>query len=148
MILAQRIHPVARENIAVDNVVFDVVAVVNHKGELHHQASAVAVAIAASVGVVGWKAVVGSELIQVKPVNNDASTGAQGVGGVILKSSDGVELMLVDAIRVNGEVDYGVGVVGVLVGLGAALKSESGQQGDHIDELGFHAAKVVVFFET
>lgn len=128
VVLDQGIDAIALEDVPVDNVVLDVVAVVNDKGEIDHQSGAVALAVAAGVGVVGRQTVVGPELVLVKPIDDDASAGALWVRGVVFVAAHRVEFLLVDGVRVNGEVNNGVRIVGVLRDSLAAVEGHSGQK--------------------
>lgn len=114
---------------------------------IDHQPGAVAVGVAAGVGEIGRQAVVGAEFILVQPVDDDTSAGAHGVGCIILVAPDNVEFILMDAVRVDGEVDHGIGIVGILVGLRTAREGQGGQQGDEESVFAFHAAKILVFLE-
>jgi len=69
--------------------------------------------VATGVGLVGWQAVVGKELVLREPIYDDASACAFRVGGVVFVAAYDIEFVLVDAVGVDGEVDDARGVVRV-----------------------------------
>ena len=142
MVLDEGIDALSLEDVTINNIVFDVVAIVQHKRQINDQSGAVAIAVAAGIGVIGRQTVISPEFVLIQPVNNDAATGAHRVGGVILESSHGVEFILMECVRVNGEIDDAVGVIGVLVNLSAALHQGGGQQSQNDGDLVFHGAKI------
>ena len=74
---------------------------VNDKGEIHHHACGVAMAIGAGIGLVGRDAVVGQKLGVVHAVDDDASAGAFHVGSDIEPAADKVQLLILQGVRVN-----------------------------------------------
>ena len=79
VVLYQGVDAVALHDASVEDVVFDVVAVVDDERRFNDQSGAVALLVAAGVGFVGWEAVVGSELVHGIPINDDVTAGAFGV---------------------------------------------------------------------
>lgn len=108
MVLEQRIDASTLDDIAVDDVVFDVVAVVHHKGEVHHQPCAVALAVAAGVRLVGRKPVVNLELRLRESIHDEAAAGALRIRGEIHVTAHHVQVVVLDGVRVNRDVDDGV----------------------------------------
>ena len=74
---------------------------VNDKGEIHHHACGVALAIGAGIGLVGRDAVVGQKLGVVHAVDDDASAGAFHVGSDIEPATDEVQLLILQGVGVN-----------------------------------------------
>ena len=80
----------ADDDLSVEDVVVGVVAMVDHVGEIDHQARSVALAVGAGVGVVGRDAVVGQELVVAQFVYDDAAAGAFDVGRQVEPAADKV----------------------------------------------------------
>lgn len=127
VVLDQWEDAISFEEVAVDDVVLDAVAVVHDKGEVHHQSCEVAIFIAA-VRVVRRDPVVGPELVLVQTVDDDSSAGAVGIGSVVFVAAHCVQLLFVDAVGIHDEIDDGVGVVGVDQRVFAAREEQGEQQ--------------------
>lgn len=144
VILNERVNAIPFENIPVDDVVFDVVAVVQNKREIHDQSGEVAIRIV-TIRVVGGKAVVSPELVLVEPIDDDATTGALRVGGVVFVPSHGVELLLVDGVRIKRDVNDGIWIVRILVSLFAAMEQNCQPKNEECGNCPFHVAKIMFF---
>lgn len=144
MVLDQWIDAVALEEVAIDNVVLDAVAVVYHKGEVDHHSGEVPVFVT-TIRIVWGEPVVCPELLLRKTVHDESSAGAHRVGGQIGISAHHPQVVVVDLVEVDGDVDDGVGVVGVLVDVPATLQQGGGNQKKRGDEDVFHTAKIVCF---
>jgi hypothetical protein len=80
MVLNQWVNAVSLEEVTINNIVFDFVAVINHEREINHQTSKIPIVIMA-VGIVRGKPVVSPEFVFRKPIYNDAPAGTHRVGG-------------------------------------------------------------------
>ena len=96
----------ADDDLSVEDVVVGVVAMVDHVGELDHQACGVALAVSAGVGVVGRDAVVGQKLVVVQSVDDDAAAGALDIGCQVEPSTDEVQLLILQRVGINGDVGW------------------------------------------
>ena len=106
------------DDLSVQYVVVGVVAMVHHKGEVHHESGRVAFVIGAGVGLVGGQAVVGEEFVLTLTVDDDSPAGAFHLRGEVYPSADEVNLLILKRVRVDGERkrrNGPVGVVGILL---------------------------------
>ena len=88
----------ADDDLSVEDIVVGVVAMVDHVGELDHQACGVALAVSAGVGVVGREAVVGQKLIVAQFVDDDAAAGAFNVGCQVEPAADEVQFLVLQGV--------------------------------------------------
>ena len=122
---------IAYDDLSVQDAVIGVVAAVDDKGEIHHHARGVAVAVGAGVGIVGRHTVVGGksvlDVVGIGPAkHDDASAGAFHFGGDVFPAANGVQVLILHLVRVNRD---GVGQnrpIGVLRVLLAAVQEGGG----------------------
>lgn len=110
----------ADDDLSVQDVIVGVVAMVDDKGELNHEASGVALAVGAGVRLVGRQAVVGQKLRVAVTVDDDASAGAFHLGGDVDPSAHEVKVLILKRIGIDGDGGEEDGSVGVLGKLAAA----------------------------
>ena len=89
------------DDLAIQDVVIGVVAVVDHEGEVDHKASGVALAVGAGVGGVGGEAVVSKKLILALAVDDDASACALHFGSDVNPTTYIVDLLILKGVGVN-----------------------------------------------
>ena len=90
-------------DLPIEDVIVGVVAMVHHKGEIHHKACGVPVAVGASIRLVGRQTVVGQKLIFILAIDDDATTGAFHLGSDVNPSTDEVNLLVLNGIWINRE---------------------------------------------
>lgn len=88
-------------DLSIQDVVIGVVAMVDHKREVHHEACGVTLAIGTGVGFVRGQSVVGKEFVLALPVDDDASTRAFHFGSDVNPSADEVNILILKSVRVN-----------------------------------------------
>ena len=101
MVLEKGIDAFALEEVAVEDVVFDVVAVVHHKGDIDHQSGAVALTVATGVRLVGRETVIHPEFGLGESVGDEAAAGRVFVmrSSLLTGSSEIVPGLLSDLLR-------------------------------------------------
>ena len=127
MVLDQWINAVTLKEVAIDDVVPDVVAVVYHIGEVDNQTGEVSVFIT-TIWIVWGEPVVSPEFILRKAVHDNTSTGTHRVGGQKGVSAHHPQVIVVDLVEVDGDIDDGIGVVRVLVDVPATIQQGGGKQ--------------------
>lgn len=128
MVLEQGIDAFALEEVAVDDVVLDVVAVVHHKGEIDDQSGAFFLAVAAGVRLVGRQTVIRPELGLREAIHDEASAGAALVGGEIHETAHRPQVVIMPVAQGDGDVVDGIGRIGVDQRLLAARESQGQEQ--------------------
>ena len=124
VVLDQWINPFAFDDVAIDDIVLDFVAVVHDERQIHYQTGEVA-ALVGAFWMVGRNSVVSPEFILIKPINDNSATGAFRVGCKIHPTAHRIEFLIVQGVGIDGEVDDARRVVGILHGLFAS-RSEDG----------------------
>ena len=114
----------ADDDLSVQDVVVGVVAMVDDKGELDHEACGVALAVGAGVRLIGRQAVVGQKLRVAVTVDDDASAGAFHLGGDVKPSAHEVKILILKCIGIDGDGGEEDGPVGVLGKLAATSHEE------------------------
>ena len=96
---------------------------VDHKGEVDHEACRVALAVGAGVRLVGWQAVVCEEFVLALAVDDDATACALHLRGEVNPATNIVKCLILKRVRINRERKWrgrSVGVLGVFL---AALQA-------------------------
>lgn len=101
-------------DLSIQNVVICIVATVHDVGEIHHHACGVALAVGASVRLVGRQAIVGQKLVFALTVDDDASAGAFHFRSKVDPSACHIKCLILDGVWVNREAKRSLGPVRVL----------------------------------
>ncbi len=131
----------------IQDVVVGVVAIVHDKREIHHKALGVALAVGASVRIVGRKAVVGEKLGLALAIDDDASACAFHLRAQVDPATDHIKLLILERVRVDGEAEGRRRPVWVFRIAVAAVQGE--QQGDSEQQwigFAFHHGIETFFF--
>lgn len=113
--IGHHIEVFADDDLSVEDIVVGIIAMVDYIRELDHQTRGVALAVGASVGVVGREAVVGQKLIVAQFVDDDAAAGAFNVGCQVEPAADEVQFLVLQGVGIDGDVgrqDRPIGVLG------------------------------------
>ena len=157
VVLEKGIDAFALEEVAVEDVVFDAVAVVHHKGDIDHQSGAVALTVATGVWLVGRETVIHPEFGLGETVGDEAAAGGVLLRLEIHEAAHETEVVVLGLLKVDGDVEDGVGRVGMHQSLLAAHESEGqeeeeGKEFSHGDAFSPHnvtrRAKLFVFSEN
>ncbi len=106
------------DDLPVQDVVVGVVAAVDDKGEVDHEARGIALAVGAGIGKVGRQAVVGEEFVLALAVNDDASARAFHLRGKVDPTADSVQLVILHRVGINREAKRRgrpIGVFGIFL---------------------------------
>ena len=102
--VGNHVKVVADDELAVQDVVIGVVAMVDHIRELDYQTRSVALLVGTGVWVVRRDAVVGQKFVVVEFVYDDASACAFDIGCQVKPSANEVQFLVLKRVGINGNV--------------------------------------------
>lgn len=110
------------DELAVQNVVVGVVAEVDDKGEVDHEACGVAVAVGTGIGFVGRHTVEGQELGVALAVHDDASACALHISGDVNPAAHEIQVIILHGVGVDGDGIRQYRPIGILGNRMASVK--------------------------
>ena len=128
MVLEQGIDSIPLEKVAIDDVVLDVVAVIDHEGEIDYQTGAFALAVAAGIRLVGRQAVIDPELGLVEPIHDQSPARGEIFWSEVHIATHETQIVVLQVVEVDAEIIDGVGRIRVDQRLFAPKEPDGEQQ--------------------